>query len=182
MPMDARFISETTGTGTAQTRDTMRRTHPMIAGIAFALLGAMSPALPSAASAAEVCTTLETLVGEARSNFARRSDSRDGEAPGLADAEECNLALVPGGRRVFQCRWGFAYRSQASATKFAEVDDALTTCAQGMRTRDDQAVNHPDTYELRRYRAGAIDLSVSLKDKAALRKTFVFLSIHGDPS
>lgn len=39
-------------------------------------------------------------------------------------------------------------------------------------------VNHPDSYDLLQFNFGPAIVSVSLKDKAALAKTYVFLRIE----
>ena len=41
----------------------------------------------------------------------------------------------------------------------------------------DTAVNHPDSYLLKRYQTGDLVISASLKDKAALSQSLVFLRI-----
>ena len=40
------------------------------------------------------------------------------------------------------------------------------------------ACHHPDTYALRRYETPRAEVSVSLKDKIALGRTFVFIRVQ----
>lgn len=117
------------------------------------------------------CDDLQTLIGQAGENFARDP------AP-LAGAEHCAVSLQLSGTRRYQCRWRFGFRDAAAAETFAALNRDLPECLGGAATAaTDKPVNHPDTYDQRRYRTGAAEIAVSLKDKSALGVTYVFLQI-----
>ena len=103
----------------------------------------------------------------------------------LADVFSANIAAPPPSCRVVEaqvggaqplCMWTFDYR----ATAATEALDAITTQIRGCIGDDisearDPAVNHPDFFALHQFQSETRALSVSLKDKGALRKTLIFL-------
>ncbi|MEM7075357.1 MAG: hypothetical protein AAF484_09750 [Pseudomonadota bacterium] len=74
------------------------------------------------------------------------------------------------------CRWDFAYRATAAGALFDTLSETLSAC---LDPADAPAapVNHPDSYAQRQYRAAQTAVSVALKDKAGLDKSFVFLRV-----
>lgn len=81
------------------------------------------------------------------------------------------------------CQWSFAYRAPDAVAGFERLTDNVRSCLGADTERGaDTPVNHPDSYDLRQFVAGGTLISVSLKDKAALRRTLVFLRIEPDPA
>jgi len=59
--------------------------------------------------------------------------------------------------------------------RFEAIWSALTACRPGAAQGGDQPVNHPDSYDLRQWRADQGVYAVSVKDKGASNRTLVFL-------
>lgn len=74
------------------------------------------------------------------------------------------------------CRWAFKYRSQAAESAFERIANDLARCL-GAPAATDEPVNHPDSYQLVQFNGSDGIISVSLKDKASLQQTFVFLRV-----
>lgn len=74
------------------------------------------------------------------------------------------------------CTWAFDYRDPAAQALFDRLLTQIAAClGPEHRFRQDSGVNHPDFYDLRLISDGAGTLAVSIKDKAGLQQTFVFL-------
>lgn len=73
------------------------------------------------------------------------------------------------------CRWTFALGEPASRDLFAKIQDELGQCPNLINRARDQGVNHPDFYDAWVFEFPDATFSVSLKDKAALRQSFVVL-------
>lgn len=147
--------------------------------VAAALLcGALLLAPPAQATGAVVeCEDIDALMIRARSNF---TGPETDTPPPLPGAERCFMAQALSGANVFYCAWPFAYRDAAARAALDEADRTLRACLGTAPEPDgDKGVNHPDSYTQYRYRVGAVAASVSLKDKSALRQTYIFVGIHG---
>ena len=96
--------------------------------------------------------------------------------PGTQSAGICARSLTLSGGSQIHCRWPFEYRAPSAVNAFEALSTAVATCL-NIAPIADQPVNHPDFYELRTYRVDGQDIGVSLKDKAALQQTYVFLRI-----
>lgn len=143
----------------------MRGLRPIAA---LALAGTLALA---EARAGAFCGDLQTLIGQAGGNFAS-------DPVALPGAEHCAVSLQLSGKRLYQCRWRFGFRDAAAAETFAALNRDVSACLGGAVTAaTDKPVNHPDTYDQRRYRTGATGIAVSLKDKSALGITYLFLQI-----
>jgi len=94
----------------------------------------------------------------------------------------CQQSLELSGTTKDTCYWTYPYRSPEAEAAFAQWSDALLTCFGAEQAQlSDQPVNHPDSYTLHRFDAGTAQVSLSLKDKAALGQTLVFLQISPMP-
>lgn len=103
--------------------------------------------------------------------------------PSVADLETvCTRSLSLTGAQAVNCAFAFEYRSGAAKAAFDATQDALTGCL-GAKTQVtlDQAVNHPDFYDLRVFRTPHGEVGLSLKDKGALQQTYVFVRFEGLP-
>ena len=124
-------------------------------------------ALPSAGWPSDACMALERWI--------------DGQAPDMAGMVpgQCSMQIHPDAQ---VCRWDFAYRAEEAQAAFDAMSGALATCAEpsGALT-EDQPVNHPDSYALHRYVLEGREVALSLKDKAALGKSLIFLRVTAPP-
>lgn len=105
----------------------------------------------------------------------------DGTAIALPETQvtaDCRTSLQLGSGYQTQCGWPFAYRSDEATQAFERLNDAVSACLgpKALITQD-QSVNHPDFYDLRMYQIGDREIGVSLKDKAGLQETYVFLRV-----
>ena len=93
----------------------------------------------------------------------------------------CAFIVFPGRADGKACQWIFDYRSEAAQRYFQQMVAEVHACKGAVALPKDQPVNHPDSYELISYQLGNEVLTVSLKDKAALDQTFVFLRVEPLP-
>ncbi|MDG2340434.1 MAG: hypothetical protein P8L32_04465 [Paracoccaceae bacterium] len=99
--------------------------------------------------------------------------------PSLAS---CTFSTNISGAISFSCHWGFSYRTKEALEAFEAMLSDLALCADptlGVVT--DQNVNHPDFYDLRMLNIQGGEIALSLKDKAALQQTFIFLRLTPKP-
>jgi len=90
----------------------------------------------------------------------------------------CTAGQGLGGTAFVHCAIDFDFRAPAALEALEVITDALVSCPQTSREDfTDQKVNHPDSYTLRKFTQGAHEISLSLKDKGALQKTYVFLRV-----
>ncbi|WP_299846119.1 hypothetical protein [uncultured Roseovarius sp.] len=122
---------------------------------------------------ADNCAALKTLVGLAQSDFA------DGKPDDLLrEVESCDLSRDETGMQTYLCTWKFHYRAPGAAAVFDVLNRLIPVCVRGVKSLpEDTDVNHPDSYELRRYQRGKVVISTSLKDKAELEQTLTFLRL-----
>ena len=127
-------------------------------------------AAPGVARAGDLCADVERLMADASSGFAA--------SPALAEASDCEVTAT-GKKRVYQCSWEHPHRAAEAYAHYDAFVQELDGCL-GPQTTPvaDQSVNHPDFFALRRYPMPGADVSVSVKDKSALNRTFVFLRIQ----
>ena len=127
-------------------------------------------------------TAVASLVEAAKTNFTDVSHipTLKEDNPILADATSCQLALQLGGKKQLICSWQFDYRDALATNQFIKLNNELRTYSgETFPVIEDLDVNHPDFYDLKTYTKLETSLAVSLKDKAALDQTYVFLRILG---
>ena len=125
-----------------------------------------------------LCTDLETAI-----SLVPPANVSDTSGTSADQTEEtCALIAELSKRENYHCKWGFSYRAPAATAAFAAYEQALRQCLGDRATESrDPGVNHPDFYDRRLFQTDSFGVSVSLKDKAALMQTFVFLRVlHGD--
>ena len=71
----------------------------------------------------------------------------------------------------------FDYRAPEAEMMRRHLASGLKACLRATAVAAETGVNHPDSYDQQRFRAEGAELSLSLKDKAALDKSFVFLRV-----
>ena len=132
-----------------------------------------------------LCPDIRSLIEHARSgtlsNSTQSGDEMD--AAGsliLKGASACEVALQLDGAS-YHCRWKHPLRAAAATRSFEQFDKELRDCIghRGAGQRD-IGVNHPDSYDSRHYILDGARVVLSLKDKADLRSTFVFIRVSAD--
>ncbi|MEM0944875.1 MAG: hypothetical protein AAGI70_13120 [Pseudomonadota bacterium] len=99
-----------------------------------------------------------------------------GREPGPPPAaEDCQLARALGGAREFVCHW--SHPLGGGRAQFENLANEIALCPDLTEAPRDQAVNHPDFYAQRRFIRPGAEIAVSLKDKAQLGQSFVFLKL-----
>lgn len=122
------------------------------------------------------CAPLNALVEQAASSTDDPQTLSD--LTGLMKAEQCGTAITETAAREIHCRWSFGFRSDESIGMQDRLASDIRNCLNASAISPEQGVNHPDTYDQQLHRAGDMALSVSLKDKAALQRSLVFLRIE----
>jgi len=88
----------------------------------------------------------------------------------------CGRSLSQTGQGAVYCSWGFAYRDAAATALFSQFVRDMAGCFTSHPAPETEAgVNHPDSYDLRRFEGAGSVFFVSLKDKGGLAQSFVFL-------
>jgi hypothetical protein len=87
----------------------------------------------------------------------------------------CKTSLGLQGGKSLHCMWTFPYRADTAAQAFDTLQSKVRACGAVERAQD-QNVNHPDFYDLRIFSFGTETVGISLKDKAMLSQTLVFLT------
>ncbi len=124
----------------------------------------------NSARSEDMCPALQSLVS------AIRQDAPPPQA--FPDATECSFVRTLGGGQEHYCRWDYPFRSKDTLVKYSALNTAIRRCLDGPRQiEQDPDVNHPDTSSQIIYDFGTVTLRASIKDKAALQKTLVFLWI-----
>ncbi len=99
---------------------------------------------------------------------------------GANKPEQCGESLGQSGATSRHCAWGYPYRMAQAQQDFKTLGALLQGCFEGAASGNgDQVVNHPDSYDLRMFQTENGALSMSLKDKGALQKTYIFLRAEG---
>ena len=119
------------------------------------------------------CTQLDTLM-TATFNPSAVVTFDLGET--LDQPANCTHSRGLKGALSLHCAQAFAYRSMGATTAFGNLLEQVSSCAIAIRS-DDQLVSHPDSYDLRQFQLGSGTVSVSLKDKASLAETYLFLRV-----
>ena len=138
-----------------------------------------------ATQAQDLCADLDELIDDAGTHFVDVATGANDETGDrlatrvLPGATYCRVN--PSSRSsAYYCAWAFPYRAELAGETFnslaRDVEDCIGT---GATAQGAQSVNHPDTYDVRRFQTEEADVSVAIKDKVALDATYVFLRIHG---
>lgn len=91
-------------------------------------------------------------------------------------ADQCASELRLDGTSASVCQWEFPFRAPSASGRFDTLLAEIRSClGPNSELPEDLQVNHPDSYDLRQFRSGDTVVSLSIKDKSALEKTFVFL-------
>lgn len=144
----------------------------------------LTPATAFPSNASAFCLAVDHLADLAHGNFVHGTvnQARVHEVasvlPGTNQPAKCRIVAKPD-RKSHMCMWTFPYRDQAASSGFDALSNAVGMCiGEGAAGQQDQRVNHPDFYDARSYHRGNATVTVSIKDKAALEHTFVFLRVE----
>lgn len=93
-------------------------------------------------------------------------------------AKSCAIALGEDARRQLYCRWSFDYRSGEARMWFRRLEHRIRECI-SLPTDivEDSPVNHPDTFQQRRYLFRKGEIALSVKDKAGHGQSHVLFSL-----
>ena len=134
--------------------------------------------------ARDLCTDIDYLIDQAQSEFAKIVGEPNGDAGDysvtrtLSGASYC-FVTKKSKRNWYHCSWEFPYRAKDAFDTFDEFVREMSECiGQHATVHADQSVNHPDYYSLRRYEMEQAEVSVSVKDKVSLGRTFVFIRVQ----
>ena len=123
------------------------------------------------------CSALWEVIAQADDGFQDWAPPVSGW-PGAAP-EACTRSLSQGGFDAMNCRWKFGYRVAAADAAHGALLAAVQQCVPAAQVVLEEApVNHPDSYLATRFDAGAATVAVTLKDKAGLGASFVFLRVE----
>lgn len=99
--------------------------------------------------------------------------------PSLGDPNAtCQSSALLGGGAQTSCYWVYAYRAPEAEARLEGLRSGIEAClgAEAAQPEDTQ-VNHPDSFTLHRYEGQGIRVALSLKDKAGLGQSLIFLSL-----
>ncbi len=107
-----------------------------------------------------------------------QSDAVQMTLPSTQETVTCKRALMLSGGAQVHCSWAFDYRVPEASQAFEHLVKSVGQCmGDDAAITADLNVNHPDFYDLQTFELGGQEIAVSLKDKAALSQTYVFLRI-----
>ena len=141
-------------------------------------------AMIGVSQAQDLCTNIDYLIDQSQSEFVKILGEPHGDAGNyyvtrtLSSASYC-FVTRKSKMNWYHCGWEFPYRAKHAYDTFDEFVRKMTGCiGQRATVHTDQSVNHPDYYSLRRYQMEQAEVSVSIKDKVSLGKTFVFIRVQ----
>ena len=141
----------------------------MTRGAAYVALFACLPVV----AMADRCFLLQQMVDYAQVGYLRPTPVEI-----YSGADHCDVSHDELGAKTYLCRWTFPYRASVATRVFEDMDRDIGQCFENaVALPADKIVNHPDSYDLRRYRIENMMIAVSLKDKAALDRTLMFLRL-----
>ena len=129
------------------------------------------------------CRVIDGLMDRAHQNFTAQSGNADWmNALQPAGTDTCALANGEAGLRLYYCSWSFPYRTGEARRWFHQLDQKIGTCVNNQQQpKQDDPVNHPDSFILKSIQARGVEVSVSVKDKAALDRSLVFIRFQKTP-
>lgn len=90
----------------------------------------------------------------------------------------CGTAKGMDGKISNHCYWAFDFRSDSAKVAYRTLHQKFSECSQTQGDMRDEGVNHPDSYTLENFDFGTHDIALSLKDKAALNQTLMFVHLR----
>lgn len=142
----------------------------------FAILGLVLNGAPS------LCAQLDRLAAESRSGFAAiraETANHPGEWDTSAATSGASYCLILGGEdsSSHTCTWEYQAVSGDASAAYAQMVDRVRACLEAVSESEDASVNHPDYWAATVFEANTATVTVSLKNKSALGKTLVAVSV-----
>lgn len=125
------------------------------------------------AQAEGLCDQLTAIMGKPATDGQHVTLDGNGKS-------DCAVSLDLSGAKALNCAWDFPFRDGTAREVFAGTLARLQVCF-GADATLDQPVNHPDFYDLRVFQTELGEVGLSLKDKGALQRSYVFLRIVPAP-
>lgn len=95
----------------------------------------------------------------------------------LDGASSCFLVFDPE-RSSYQCNWEHEQQDDAERA-FRSLSEEVGACLAPATAREDASVNHPDFWASSYFELPGQAISVSLKNKLLLKKSFVSIQVDG---
>ncbi len=96
----------------------------------------------------------------------------------VVEGMTCSPLRVLGAQPQQLCQAEFDFRSDAARDEYVRISAEMLKCFGKEAQREvGPAVNHPDSYDQTVFEVDGEEISVALKDKGALQKTYVFLRV-----
>lgn len=114
---------------------------------------------------------------EALCASAKKLMGGDLNAPVVGDTT-CDRVVSADGNDQYFCALEYEFRARAARQMYEELAKELTHCfGTDAVVPSGPAVNHPDSYDQTVVAVEGRQVSVALKDKGALQKTYVFVRL-----
>jgi len=121
----------------------------------------------------ESTTQFSRILGDSKSDFGGFTSTL--ERPG---AQYC-VIVGDAVKDSYRCTWKYPYRDELAGAEFEKLATKFAGCLDNeIEIREDQAVNHPDSYASYLFELPGAEARVTLKDKRDLDSTFVSFSIN----
>ena len=130
------------------------------------------------------CPEALYLVNESSSRFSQITGDVESEFGGITSTLELSGAqycVIVGDavKDTYRCTWKYPYRDELAGMEFEKLALEFASClGNQVEMREDQAVNHPDSYESFLFTLPWAEARVTLKDKRELDSTFVSFVIE----
>lgn len=93
------------------------------------------------------------------------------------EGRNCDLVRSGDGLDQYFCALEFEFRSPAATAVYDDYVAEVRACFGAKEVPIGPAVNHPDSYHQTVFAVDGRHISVALKDKGALQKTYVFVRL-----
>lgn len=131
------------------------------------------------------CKDTSYLIEHSANNFVAIREDKKSEYGGylskfeLSGAEYC--AIIEDVEKVsYRCTWKYSYGDEQARDAFRQLASDVQSClGDKVTVREDQAVNHPDSYESYLLELPDGEARITLKNKIELNSTFVSFFIGG---
>lgn len=145
------------------------------------LKGMINPTRPFLRLAIPICLlpviwSGVAIASDCRPFTAIQTFSKTAASPsGATCSTYLGTQAVPG----TSCYWEFPRRDALADGLAGKLWTDLQSCLPGLQLVEDKQVNHPDSYFLRQWKSSTGLFAISVKDKSALNRSFVFLRFEG---
>lgn len=93
-------------------------------------------------------------------------------------AHQCDTAKALSGNVSLYCLWSYPFRHPEAKNAYIFMGKSAVSCEDFSAVEATKTgVNHPDTYAQSLFSSHKMSVSISLKDKAELEKTFLTVAI-----